>query len=616
VSLDRARWRTDSAPDDRLVRGWPVGSVDAVAAVEYRGRLVVATAAEGHYDGDCVWEGRHDCYESFLRVWDFMTGADIAQIPDAGGYSVCLIPIDDHLHVVVTSEWGPVRCWDAASGEGRIIAESAGFGLRLAAGYHGDRAVVACDTRDTLFVFDPLTGEIVEQFDVAPGGWPRGVWQVDESWVRAVKQRDGTVSVRRVADGALIHEVADPGWFPTEFAGVGDTLAIARPGVVDLHNLRTGAKAPMLAGHTAFASLAPIVLDGVPHLVTASDFAEVRLWNLTAPGPAGAARHADPIIVAMFVHEDLLVTADSVGTLRRWRGGDGRPIGSPVNDRIGPVRDLAAVRVGGGGTVLLTAGSAHDGDDSALRRWDPFTGERVGPVIDAGHCGESKRLAVAEVDGRMTVLSGGNDGYLTMWDPTMGERLHHEETGRYPVSGLAVGQIHGRPVAVVSRMLLDPVRFFDLTDWSQPSLTVDEEDWRYDTVRGLVTSDGGGATMVTTDGDGTLRLWSLDGDSWRVRDFEYAAARVTAVAVTYLPRPMVAVAYADRTLMLVDPATATPTAKPVRLPQAATALAFSPAGDLAVCYGIDVAVLSNVRASGMAVLEHEANGAHQASGLG
>jgi WD40 repeat protein len=188
----------------------------------------------------------------------------------------------------------------------------------------------------------------------------------------------------------------------------------------------------------------------------------------------------------------------------------------------------------------------------------------------------------------VVVLSGGNDGYITMWDPATGERLGHEETGRYPVSGLAAGKINGRPAAIVTREIIDPVRFIDLTDWSQLDLAVGE-DWHFDRVRGLAASNGS-PVMVTTDGNGTLRLWTLDEGAWRVRDFQHDAARATAVAVTSRPRPMIAVGYADRTLVIIDPLTLGRLAGPVQLPETATALAFSASGDLAACYGIDVAV--------------------------
>ena len=53
---------------------------------------------------------------------------------------------------------------------------------------------------------------------------------------------------------------------------------------------------------------------------------------------------------------------------------------------------------------------------------------------------------------------------------------------------------------------------------------------------------------------------------------------------------MVAVGYADRSLVIIDPLTMRRLAGPVQLPETATALAFSASGDLAACYGIDVAV--------------------------
>lgn len=99
-----------------------------------------------------------------------------------------------------------------------------------------------------------------------------------------------------------------------------------------------------------------------------------------------------------------------------------------------------------------------------------------------------------------------------------------------------------------------------------------------------------GAWMVTTDGNQAMGAWSLIDDAWQARDCEYELAWVTSVAVTGQPRPMVAVGYADRTIMLIDP-TAARLADPAQLPEPATALAFSASGDFAARHGTDLALL-------------------------
>lgn len=570
----------------------PVGYVDAVAAIEHDGRLMVATAAAGHDEIDCGGDGRHDCGESFLHLREFSTGADITRIAGVGGDLLSLIVIDGRLHAVVANWLEPVRCWDLASGGAWTVAVPTEPVFCLATGRHGAQPVVLCRTRRSLLVWDLTTGALVGQHHIEARGIPDAIGQLDGAWVYTVRPADGPPSVHRLDGGAVVAEAAKAGPRPVGMAVSGPVLAVARAAVVELHDLKTGAALPALTGHTRWAELAPVTLSGRPHLVTAGKSGEARLWDLTADPPAGGARHDDPITAAALVpgdEGDMLVTGDREGTLRRWRGRDGQPAGSPLADRAGPVRALAA-RLGVGRTVLATGGGdVNHGLDGDLRRWDPGSGARLGPAME-GHGGQTHCIVSAEVNGREVFLSGGNDGFLSLWDAITGKRLVHQETGKYPVYGLAVGQIHGRLTAVVSRALHQPIRFIDLINWSQIELSADG-DWNLDTVHGLVTGDHG-PTMITTSGDATVRVWALQGDVWRFRAREYEAAHRCAIAVTERPRPMIAIGYADRTLELIDPATLTLLAGPVQLPEPATTLAFSTSGDLAACYGTDLAVFA------------------------
>jgi hypothetical protein len=136
-----------------------------------------------------------------------------------------------------------------------------------------------------------------------------------------------------------------------------------------------------------------------------------------------------------------------------------------------------------------------------------------------------------------------------------------------------------------------PIRFFDLGDWGRLELTADA-DWNSDTVYGLITSDAG-PMMVTASGEPAVRVWALDRRVWRVRAHVRAAAPWSAIAVIGRPPPTLAIGYADGALELLDPVTLTPLAAAAELPEPASHLAFSESGDLAACYGIDVAVFAS-----------------------
>jgi WD40 repeat protein len=243
--------------------------------------------------------------------------------------------------------------------------------------------------------------------------------------------------------------------------------------------------------------------------------------------------------------------------------------------------------------VLFSAGGDVNGShDGALRRWDPVDGTPAGPDLDGCHNGTSTCLAAAMVDGRGIVLSSGNSGCLSAWDAATGERIWHETTGKYLASGLAAGQVRGRPMALVSRALLAPLYCLYLDDWSPAGLTTEGEHF-FDRVRGLAETEAG-PLLVTTNGNRDLCLWTLNATTWRHQVCRYEPAPVTAVAVTSHPLPLIAAGYADSTVSFLDPMTGDPLASPLRLPEPAGALAFSPSGELAACYGTDVALFPPV----------------------
>ena len=206
-----------------------------------------------------------------------------------------------------------------------------------------------------LQVWDLTTGELVRAA-ARPGPRDRPAGRrLGPGREHAGAARRGSA---RLDDDSLVAEVTKAGPRPLGMAVTGSILAVARAGrggaarPGDRRSLARLDRADAMAGAGAGHHRRP---------AAPGDGFQLR------PGPAVGSdgrrprrrrRHADPITAAAFApgHDgEVLVTGDTEGTLRRWRGRDGHPAGPPLADRTGPVRALAAWR-DADRTVLATAG--------------------------------------------------------------------------------------------------------------------------------------------------------------------------------------------------------------------------------------------------------------------
>ncbi|SCL26453.1 WD domain, G-beta repeat [Micromonospora rhizosphaerae] len=323
--------------------------------------------------------------------------------------------------------------------------------------------------------------------------------------------------------------------------------------------------------------------------MTASrDAAEVRLWDLSVTPPLPrTARHTDRIHAVALVgaaDERLVVTGSEDGTVRRWRATDRQPVGGPLTGHPGPVRTVACASVDGVPVAVSGGGDVNQTKDSTLRRWNLRSGREWGPPIDTGDRGETKHLAAAVVDGRAVVLSSGCDGRVALWDIATGAHLG-EQVENLPSDGMVTGVVGGRPVAVVTRVLFDPLRIWDLTD--RALLPTPERDWLYDRVHGLVAIDGV-PTLVTLDRDRRLRLWGWN-DAGPPTAVELPSP-VDVVAVAEVSgRALAAVGCDDKVVRLVDLVDRNVGAALV-VRKRADALAIGEYGELVFCCGVDVVV--------------------------
>ncbi|WP_157862255.1 WD40 repeat domain-containing protein [Wenjunlia vitaminophila] len=190
---------------------------------------------------------------------------------------------------------------------------------------------------------------------------------------------------------------------------------------------------------------------------------------------------------------------------RRWNLADGNPVGAPVRAHPRSVNALAVAAVDGR-PVLLSGGY-----DCVLRMWDLRTDEPIGEPAVGHQRGEEWELgiggvAVTEIDGRTVAVTGAGDGTVRLWalgeGCVPGQLMTSGDDGDTWITSVAVCRLDGLPVAVTSGD--DDVRAWDLCSGRQLGAVV---------TRGCTRSDvveiDGRPVVVTATYDGWVRRWDL-----------------------------------------------------------------------------------------------------------
>ena len=282
--------------------------------------------------------------------------------------------------------------------------------------------------------------------------------------------RDGTVRVRRLADGTPVGEplTGDDRWVsavavgalpdgtPVIVSGSATGLLSNRTAQVWVRVRRLADGAPVgepLTGHTGpvEAVAVGVLPDGTPVIVTGSDDGTVRVWRLADGAPVGeplTGHNSGVKAVAVGALPDgtpAIVSRDGPGTVRVWRLADGAPVGNPLG---GYHHTVDAVGVGAlpDGTPVIVTGYR----DGTVRVWRLADGAPVGEPL-TGHTDTVNAVAVGVLpDGTPVIVTGSEDGTVRVWRladaALVGEPLTgHTDT----VKAVAVGVLpDGTPVIV------------------------------------------------------------------------------------------------------------------------------------------------------------------------
>ncbi|WP_203859941.1 WD40 repeat domain-containing protein [Plantactinospora mayteni] len=260
---------------------------------------------------------------------------------------------------------------------------------------------------------------------------------------------------------------------------------------------------------------AVIDVDGRPLVVCADWGNRVWTWDLLADEWVerplaelgdGLYREFQHVAVEVLNGRTVLATGGPRQNLALWDLFGGQLLSPPPLDRAG-VHALAAAQVGGQLTLLAGAGYPD------VYSWDP---SRVGPAVRAaprlsGHRDDMSGVAVARLDGRHLVVSGGYDRRLVLSDLESGELIVELWPGGVP-RAVKLATVGGRPVVVAA---------------SDAGETSDRgEVWIFDPVTAEpvgaalaghenrilaldVAAIGDRTIAVTGSEDGTARIWDL-----------------------------------------------------------------------------------------------------------
>jgi WD40 repeat protein len=226
----------------------------------------------------------------------------------------------------------------------------------------------------------------------------------------------------------------------------------------------------------------------------------------------------------------------------RWAVWQPAPAHHILGRHSGEINGVAVAELDGRPVVV------SGGADGTVRVWELATGEPIRAFT--GHTDAVRAVAVAEFDGRPVVVSGGADGTVQVWELATGQLVRAFTGGTHWVNVVAAAELDGRPV-VVSGAADGTVRVWELATGEPIRLLTGHIGG----INGVAVAELDGRPVVVSGGaDRTVRVWELaTGEPIRLLTGHSDA--VWAVAVAEFDGRPVVVSGADRTVRVWELAT-------------------------------------------------------------
>ncbi|MCT2587557.1 hypothetical protein [Actinophytocola gossypii] len=393
---------------------------------------------------DAARLGAHDLREQFAResIWPvtFSTGARqhgalLATLRAEQGNvsSIAAGTFEGRAIAVSGSEGGRVRLWDVADQRpiGSVISglpwssyQSPALALTTLDG----RLMAVVGGRNQVQVWDVLAASMVAE-------WTTG--KSDSITAVAVVEHDGRVLV----------------------------LATSWEGM-NAWDLRTHR---LVAGPVGkrLQALAFAELHGVPVVVTGG-WTEIRTWTLDGLRETGQAMTSAESVFQLAVTEvagrpvAITGTGDGSGAVELWDLSFRSQIGETRTDHGWSVSGIAVTEIAGRPVAVTSSGHnspGPDDEDTTLLVWDLLEWRRVGKPL-AGHTQGTQAVAVVEVDGRPTAVTGGGwDGTVRLWDLTLAEQQVGDPTPGHGMHILEMAVLDRGPHRLAVSAALDDTAF-------------------------------------------------------------------------------------------------------------------------------------------------------------
>lgn len=292
----------------------------------------------------------------------------------------------------------------------------------------------------------------------------------------------------------------------------------AEDGTVRTWDLHTGDSQAIEVGAAVFA-VALGTVEGQRVAVCGGEGGSVRVWDLQARSPSTASGTARGRLTSVATNDkDLatVATGGDDGTVSTW-DRDGQMIaqlegGSPV---------FAVAIAGLDDRQMLLSG----GWDGVIWMSDARSREPVRETLGRQSAWIAA-LATGELAGRPIAASGGADGSLRMWDLRTREQLAELPGHDGTITGVQIAEVAGAPLAVTSSTDGTVCAWYLADTRPQPTLLGAHCDEAlavaFGTVDGVPVAVSGGL-------DGAVRIWDLQGRE--LHRLETHSASVTAVAL-------------------------------------------------------------------------------------